>query len=446
MQSAPRAGVLLPVPLRGAYDYKLPKGTNVLRGLLVNAPLGPREQLGVVWGDAEGTVGDNRLKEAVPLAGAPALPEKLCDFVEWVAQYTLAPQGMILAMALRGGRAFEPEALRTAFLRGTQTPTRMTPARRRVLAIAADGLARKVPEIAEQAGVSSAVVRGLIDAGALIATQLPEFERFGVPDPNFSSVVLNEKQNAGRPIGPYALGYFLILAGSLFMRGGTFSLLASVVFYNVFFARERQRPILHTNLVASLALAGAAMLLRVAVLHQGGVTGPMDTGAFLRNLPGYLVLMVFPLHQSQLLSTAPAWVRGVYALAPYIRVVVGLSLLSYSLFGFIFGNRTIRFYIAWMYVMVVPFSVFRYPSDWLNLRFLYLVSLAFCVLLTTGTLYAFKLLSQHRLRRCVPFLIPAFYVALSVALVIQLDHKNEIAARDPTNGQALARISALLER
>ncbi|HEY0300387.1 MAG TPA: hypothetical protein VGC36_03595, partial [Rhizomicrobium sp.] len=58
----PRAGVLLPLPLAGAYDYKLPKGTQAARGLLVAAPLGPRAQMGVVWGAAEGGVGENRLR------------------------------------------------------------------------------------------------------------------------------------------------------------------------------------------------------------------------------------------------------------------------------------------------------------------------------------------------------------------------------------------------
>ena len=51
------------MPLAGAYDYKLPKGTNAARGLLVSAPLGPREQMGVVWGAAEargGSVGTGR--------------------------------------------------------------------------------------------------------------------------------------------------------------------------------------------------------------------------------------------------------------------------------------------------------------------------------------------------------------------------------------------------
>ena len=97
-------GVLLPLPLAGAYDYKLPPVVDAPRGTLVAAPLGNREVLGAVWGKCEGTVGDNRLKEAVPLDVGPRLPEKLCDFIDWVADYTLYPPGAILAMALRSSR------------------------------------------------------------------------------------------------------------------------------------------------------------------------------------------------------------------------------------------------------------------------------------------------------------------------------------------------------
>jgi primosomal protein N' (replication factor Y) len=190
------AGVLLPLPLSGAYDYKLPRGVNATRGLLVSAPLGPRDVLGVVWGAAEGAVGGNRLREAVPLEGAPSLPQKLCDFVDWVSQYTLSPAGMILAMVLRSGRAFEPQAMRTAYVLGEEMPKRMTPARQRVIDIARDGLARSVPGLAEDAGVSTAAVRGMIDAGTLIATELPEFPPFPVPDPDFAVPVLNAEQRA----------------------------------------------------------------------------------------------------------------------------------------------------------------------------------------------------------------------------------------------------------
>src|SRR5580704_1066314 len=166
----PVVGVLLPLPLAGAYDYKLPPGSNAGRGAVVAAPLGNREVLGVVWGTAEGTVGDNRLKLAEPLEGAPALPGKLCDFIDWVADYTLNPPGAILAMALRSRSAFEPEALRTAYVKGGAAPAKLTESRKRVLAVAEDGLARSVAGLAEDANVSPAVVRGLIVAGALVAT------------------------------------------------------------------------------------------------------------------------------------------------------------------------------------------------------------------------------------------------------------------------------------
>src|SRR5215469_10098345 len=140
----PVVGVLLPLPLAGAYDYKLPAGGNAARGALVAAPLGNREVLGAVWGQAEGTVGDNRLRLAEPLEGAPALPAKLCDFIDWVADYTLNPPGAILAMALRSRGAFEPEAKRIAYVRASLTPPRMSQARARALEVASDGLARSV--------------------------------------------------------------------------------------------------------------------------------------------------------------------------------------------------------------------------------------------------------------------------------------------------------------
>src|SRR6185312_15752134 len=192
----PVVGVLLPLPLAGAYDYKLPAGLNAGRGALVAAPLGNREVLGVVWGAAEGTVGDNRLKIAEPLEGAPSLPPKLCDFIDWVADYTLNPPGAILAMALRSRGAFEPEARRIAYVKGSVTPPRMSAARSRTLEVAGDGLARSVSGLAEDANVSAAVVRGLIQAGALVPTELPEFAPFQPPDPDFAATTLNPDQQA----------------------------------------------------------------------------------------------------------------------------------------------------------------------------------------------------------------------------------------------------------
>jgi primosomal protein N' (replication factor Y) len=190
-----RVGVLLPLPLAGAYDYELPRGVAAKRGLVVCAPLGPRESLGVVWGKAEGAVGDNRLKEAVPFDGQPILPTGLCDFIDWVAGYTLTPPGLVLAMALRSRQAFKPEIPRIGYAKGDAVAKRMTPTRQRVLDIAADGLARSVPQLAEEANATPAVVRGLIEAGALGEVELPEFPPFRTPDPDFARPTLNTEQD-----------------------------------------------------------------------------------------------------------------------------------------------------------------------------------------------------------------------------------------------------------
>jgi primosomal protein N' (replication factor Y) len=189
----PRAAVLLPLPLP-AYDYKLAHGCNAPRGTVVSAPLGNRQTVGVVWGDAQGGVGDNRLKEALPLEDDPRLPAGLCDFIDWMAAYTLNPAGSILAMVIRSRSVFAPEVPRTGYIRGDHTPPRMTPARVRVLEAAGDGLARSIPDLAEEAGVSAAVVRGLIAAGALAAVSLPEFLPFALPQPDFAPPSLGEAQ------------------------------------------------------------------------------------------------------------------------------------------------------------------------------------------------------------------------------------------------------------
>ena len=193
-QPPEQVSVLLPLPLPGPYDYRLPEGMTSARGSLVVAPLGSREALGVVWGKSEGAVSETRLKEAVPLESAPQLAPGLCDFIDWVARYTLNPPGTVLALALRARGAFEKEIPRVGYVRGTAVPARMTPARARALDTAGDGLVRSIPAIAEDANVTPAVVRGLIEAGALEARELPEFAPLGRPDPEHEHTTLNPEQ------------------------------------------------------------------------------------------------------------------------------------------------------------------------------------------------------------------------------------------------------------
>ena len=189
-----RVAVLLPLPLSGAYDYAVEADGPLTRGRLVRAPLGSRTLLGVVWGHAEGAVASEKLRVADALE-RHRLPETLCDFVDWVARYTLSPPGAVLAQALRVKDAFDAEAPRKALIKANHEPQlRLTDARSRVLALMADGLARVPADIAELASVSPGVVAGLAQAGALRSVDLPEFERVPEPDPEFDPATLTPDQ------------------------------------------------------------------------------------------------------------------------------------------------------------------------------------------------------------------------------------------------------------
>lgn len=183
------ASVLLPVPVP-ALDYLV---SSVQRGALVSVKLSGRVRVGAVWGPASGEVPLNKLKAAEPLPDARCLPVALCDFIDWVARYTLAPPGQVLAMALRT-QLLEVEKGRPAYLRGDKTPEVMSKARQRVLAIADDGLAHTLADLTHEAGVTASVVKGLAAAGALARTELPEFAPLPAPDPGFAVASLNGEQ------------------------------------------------------------------------------------------------------------------------------------------------------------------------------------------------------------------------------------------------------------
>lgn len=187
-----RAGVLLPLPLAGPYDYALPDGALARRGDLVAAPLGGRTLIGAIWGKPEGAVAAEKLKTAVPIGRH--LPPALCDFIDWVARYTLSTPGAVLAQTLRVRDAFEEGVPRRALIAADMKPQRLTAPRQRVLDLMADGLARTPSEIAERAGVSPGVAKALAEMGALRWIDLPEFERCPEADADFDAVKLSPDQ------------------------------------------------------------------------------------------------------------------------------------------------------------------------------------------------------------------------------------------------------------
>ncbi len=190
--------VLVPVALDQAYSYVVPQGIAVAPGDVVSVPLGAREVLGVVWADNANPNPrlDNRLKDIADKLDVPPLKGELRSFVDWVANYTLSPRGMVVRMALRMGEHLGPARERVGVRLAGPPPRRMTPARQRVLVSMTDGLLRSKSEVADEAGVSAGVVDGLIDEGTLETLVLPPEPVARPPDPDFASPELEPGQQA----------------------------------------------------------------------------------------------------------------------------------------------------------------------------------------------------------------------------------------------------------
>src|SRR5215831_3172091 len=172
--------VLLPLALPTPYDYLVPEGVAVEPGQFVVAPLATVEYLAVVWPRPEGTpepkIDRAKLREIVEaLDDVPKLPRVSLDLADWVANYTLSSPGMVLRMIMSAGRAFDPPAPRFGVRLAGPPPTRMTPARARVLEAVGNGLTWVKSGLAEAAGVSPGVIDGLVDAGTLMTEQLPDW-------------------------------------------------------------------------------------------------------------------------------------------------------------------------------------------------------------------------------------------------------------------------------
>ena len=175
--------VLLPLPVPGPYDYHVPEGVVAPVGAIVRAPLGNRIVTGVVWGDEGPGVDRTRLRPIEGVWNVPPLKRSLLRFVTWVARYTVSAEGAVLRMVLRSREALEPPPGRRALRLAGAPPERITPQRQRVLSLMADGSTRPVGDLAAEAGVSVAVLKGLVETGSLEPVLMPPAPVYAPPDP-----------------------------------------------------------------------------------------------------------------------------------------------------------------------------------------------------------------------------------------------------------------------
>jgi hypothetical protein len=255
--------------------------------------------------------------------------------------------------------------------------------------------------------------------------------------------VRNELAERGRMWSGNFILCLLFFILVLLSKATSFSILGCMLAFNLFFRDQTGRRLFDNNFLIIAAVALVVLIVKLAVLRSlpGASDFTLFSWSLPRNFASYLVRMVFPIHYSNLVTDAGGVVQAIYRFASQIRFLIFLCIVSYSIFGFIFGNKVIRFFIAWTYITVAPFCLFRFPSDWLNIRYLYLVSVGFSMLLASGTVLAARLLYERAWRRRLPYLIPAFFVLLSAFVVHRLDDNYEAHANNPRLDSARAELA-----
>lgn len=153
----------------GPLDYRVPEGMAVEPGSVVIAPLGPRQVTGIVW-DTDRLPGesvpDAKLRPLLGLLPVPPLSAPLRRLVEWTADYYCAPLASVARMVLSSGGALKGGATTTEYRLTGKEPTRMTPKRQQAMA-RLEGEQATIRELAEIAGVSDGVLRGMVGDGVL---------------------------------------------------------------------------------------------------------------------------------------------------------------------------------------------------------------------------------------------------------------------------------------
>lgn len=234
--------VLVPLPAERPYSYRVPEGMAVEPGSIVQVPLGPRQVAGVVWDQPTDPVDAKKLRAITHVFDCPPLDATMRRFIDWVADYTISPPGLVARMVLRAPVAFDPEP-HVEGLRATGAlPPRMTPTRQRVLDTLEQSPEWTRSGLANASGVAVSVVDGLLKVGALEPVSLPPHPAVPAPDTAHGRAELtpDQREAADRLIAPVEAGGFSV---SL-LEGVTGSGKTEVYFEAVARALDKGRQVL----------------------------------------------------------------------------------------------------------------------------------------------------------------------------------------------------------
>ncbi|MBC7770089.1 MAG: primosomal protein N' [Phycisphaerales bacterium] len=190
-----KVAVLFPLPLPEPFDYRAPSSLGLQPGMHVIAPIGSRLVRGVVWSVEREHPGAANLKAIEEVLPGSPVPEMSRAFIDWAAKYLVRPPGDLVRMVVRSPEALFPPPTHIVIAPTGEPPPKLTEARKRVMEEAAKEHV-SAAELARRAETSSAVVKGLVDCGALTKLEVSEDPPFPPPNLTMLGKTLSDIQQA----------------------------------------------------------------------------------------------------------------------------------------------------------------------------------------------------------------------------------------------------------
>ena len=194
-----RVRVLIPLPLASAYDYLVPDAMSAQLGNFVVVPLGNREVIGVIWGEAESNFEKKKLKVISQKIDLAPMSDEMIRFIDWTANYTMSKPGAVLRMAMSVPSAFAASPTDIAYVISKDLKyesVKVTEARKRVLDVLADGVPRKMAELIKAAKVSPSVIRVMSELKFLSAVDVKRYQKITDIEPRGDAPILSDAQIA----------------------------------------------------------------------------------------------------------------------------------------------------------------------------------------------------------------------------------------------------------
>ena len=195
--------VAVPLPIRYhgplCYDYAVPQPVRLAKGMVVEVPLGKRLVWGIVMADHPSKeVAPDKLKDIASLADLPALLPRHLTFLAQVADWTLAPFGMVMRMLLSCPKAHAPAPLQTVYQinEAALADVTLTPKRAAIISFLKQGFAMTARALAKETGTSEQIIKTMAKQGLLHSHQIAKTESLFLPPEHFGLVALTPDQKA----------------------------------------------------------------------------------------------------------------------------------------------------------------------------------------------------------------------------------------------------------